>query len=117
MRSESIEQEIVINWCRAHEYKCKELELIYHCPNGGKRNSREAGALKRQGVKAGVPDLYLPVARHNYHGLYIEMKVGKNSCTENQMNWIKKLQEQGYSCEVCYGADNAIKVIQEYLGL
>lgn len=84
MRKESIEQEIVIKWCEIQSCKYKELELIHHCPNGGKRNCNEAAALKRQGVKPGVPDLNLPVARNGYHGLYIEMKVGSNTCTDNQ---------------------------------
>mgnify|MGYP004433785991 CR=1 FL=1 len=43
------------------------------------RDARTAANLKRQGVKAGVPDLHLPVARGGYNGLYIELKVGSNN--------------------------------------
>ena len=43
--------------------------------------------MKRQGVKAGVPDICLPVARNGYHGLYIELKAGKNKATKNQEKW------------------------------
>lgn len=42
-----------------------------------KRDKATAVALKRQGVKAGVPDICLPVARNGYHGLHIELKAGK----------------------------------------
>ena len=38
--------------------------------NGGKRDKATATALKRQGVKAGVPDVVLPAVRAGYHGLY-----------------------------------------------
>ena len=117
MRKEAIEQEIVIRWCEVQSCKHKELGLIYHCPNGGKRNRLEATALKRQGVKAGVPDLCLPVARNNFHGLYIEMKVGNNTCTENQKKWLRRLKEEGYKTIVCYGADEAIEILKEYLGI
>lgn len=117
MRKEAIEQEMVIGWCNLQSCKYKELELIYHVPNGGKRNRLEAVSLKRQGVKAGVPDLCLPVARNNFNGLYIEMKVGNNTCTENQKKWLRRLKEEGYKTIVCYGADEAIGVLKEYLGI
>ncbi|WP_434794402.1 hypothetical protein TPDSL_13810 [Terrisporobacter petrolearius] len=117
MRKESVEQEIVISWCNIQSCAYKELELIHHVPNGGKRNRLEAAALKRQGVKAGVPDLSLPVARNNFHGLYIEMKVGSNTCTDNQKEWLRRLKEEGYMCKVCYGADEAIGIIKEYLNI
>lgn len=107
--SESTEQITVIQYCDWQGIP------IFHIPNGGKRNAREAVNLKRQGVKAGVPDLFLPVAKGGYHGLFIEMKVGKNKPTENQIKWMSLLSEQGYAVSVCYGADKAIKAIQGYL--
>ena len=92
-----------------------ELELLHHIPNGGKRNAREAEHLKQQGVKAGVPDLFLPVARGKWHGLYIEMKAGDNKPTQKQEWWMKKLTEQGYVCMVCYGYKQAMEVLVKYL--
>ena len=62
-RTEADEQKAVIQWCILMEGRWPELEYIYHVPNGGSRNSREAANLKAQGVKPGVPDLELPVAR------------------------------------------------------
>ena len=116
-RSEATEQEIVINWCEYNSPRHPELKLIYHVPNGGSRNQLEAANLKRQGVKAGVPDLNLPVALHGFHGLYIEMKFGKNKTTEKQKWWLEQLQQQGYKTAVCYGADEAIDTIKEYLNI
>ena len=114
-RSEKTEQETVIQWCSWQKGKYPELKLIYHVPNGGSRNTVEATNLKRQGVKAGVPDLCLPVPKNGYHGLYIEMKYGKNKTTEKQKEWLKKLAEQGYYTAVCYGAEEAEKTIAGYL--
>lgn len=114
-RSEATEQETVIQWCGWHERKHPELKLIFHIPNGGSRNTAEAANLKRQGVKAGVPDLCLPVPKSGYHGLYIEMKYGKNKTTEKQEEWLKALWEQGYYVAVCYGAEEAEQVIARYL--
>ena len=93
-----------------------ELGLLYAIPNGGKRAIKTAIALKAQGVKSGVPDMCLPVARGGYHGLYIELKRQKGgTVSETQKSWITALTEQGYKAVVCKGADEAIGTIKEYL--
>ena len=114
-RSEGTEQEVVIAWSMAHSACYPALKLLYHVPNGGKRNAAEAARLKRQGVKAGVPDLVLPVPKEGYHGLYIEMKWGKNKTTDEQDWWLEKLAEMGYKTAVCYGAEAAMDLIADYL--
>ena len=114
---EADEQETVIAWAAWGSGQYPELGLIFHIPNGGSRNAIEAKNLKRQGVKAGVPDLFLPASKHGYHGLWIEMKYGKNRTTPKQDWWINHLKKQGYFVRVCYGADEAIKVICSYLGI
>lgn len=83
-RTEADEQKAVIQWCILMEGRWPELEYIYHVPNGGSRNAREAANLKAQGVKPGVPDLELPVARGAYTGLHIELKHGKNTCVSGR---------------------------------
>lgn len=92
-----------------------EVALAYHIPNGGKRNKAEAARLKRQGVKAGVPDICLPVARGGYHGMYIEMKYGRNRPTEAQEIWLEQLEKQGFYTAVCYSAGEAIDKISAYM--
>ena len=112
---EGNEQEALFRWANFARDRLPELELLHHIPNGGSRNKLEAANLKRQGVKAGVPDLCLPVARGNQHGLYIEMKAGKNKPTEKQEEWISALRGQGYAVEVCYGWEEAAETITKYL--
>lgn len=60
---EASEQAALMLWAQMHLAKYPQLRLLYHIPNGGSRNAAEAASLKRQGVKAGVPDLCLPVAK------------------------------------------------------
>lgn len=112
---ESVEQESLMRWVQFVAGKYPELELLYHIPNGGTRNKREAEHLRRQGVKAGVPDLCLPVPRGEYHGLYIELKAKDNTPTEKQKEWLAKLDKQGYKTAVCWGWETAAAVIEEYL--
>lgn len=115
--TEADEQKALMQWAKWQEGRYSELKLLYHCPNGGTRNKLEAANLKRQGVKAGVPDLFLPVPRSQKHGLFIEMKVGRNKCTDNQKKWIRNLLEQGYEVKVCYSCEEAIQVIKKYLNI
>ena len=89
---------------------------IFHIPNGGSRNKTEAANLKRQGVRAGVPDLMIPVARNGYHGLFIEMKTATGRATESQKRWIQRLTEQGYMAVVAKGYDAAMKIFDNYIG-
>lgn len=113
--NESIEQICLFRWAEYSSGAMPELKLLYHIPNGGKRDIATAKKLKAEGVKAGVPDICLPVARGKYHGLYIELKVGKNKTTENQDMWLEALNKNGYYTDVCYGWEEASKVITNYL--
>jgi hypothetical protein len=70
-----------------------------------------------EGVRAGVPDLCLPVARKGYHGLYLELKVGRNTISDLQEQWIDALREQGYFVDVAWGWQAAAQVIADYLGI
>ena len=115
MPREAEEQIWLMNWSTLMRKRYPELDLLYHVPNGGSRNRAEAANLKRQGVKAGVPDLCLPVSRGGYHGLYIEMKVGKNKPTQKQEEWLAALRRGGYAAEMCYGWQAAAEVIETYL--
>jgi hypothetical protein len=113
--SESTEQQALFEWAEIAAKKTPELRLMYAVPNGGKRNIATAVRLKKEGVKPGVPDICLPVPRGRYHGLYIEMKFGRNKPSEAQKWWIEQLQQQGYKVNVCYGWGEAVKVIVDYL--
>lgn len=112
---EAAEQIKLFRWVDLVLNYYPELRLLHHIPNGGSRNELEAVNLKRQGVRAGVPDLFLPVARGGYHGMYIEMKAGKNKPTEKQLWWIENLKKQGYAVSVCWGFEAARMELEKYL--
>ena len=114
---EDAEQATLLSWAAMQSGKYPELTLLFHIPNGGHRNAAEAARFKAEGVKAGVPDLFLPVARSGKHGLWIEMKRREGGrVSEHQSEWINNLREQGYAVEVCYGWEEASKVLLSYLG-
>lgn len=105
----------VAQWAKIHACKYPELELLYAIPNGGQRHIAVAAKLKAEGVKRGVPDYCLPVARGRYNGLYLELKAPGGRVTVEQNWWIDKLEDQGYAAGVCYGADEAIRILETYL--
>lgn len=114
--TEAQEQETLFEWARMMEGKYPELALLHAIPNGGSRHPVEAKHLKAQGVKAGIPDIFLPVARQGYHGLYIEMKRRKGGrVSVEQKKMLMALQQQGYKAVVCEGWDWARTAIEKYL--
>jgi len=114
----------------------EQIDVHIHCvensidmfaiPNGTYKSQRASGMFKAEGLKAGVPDLFFPIANKYYHGLFIEMKKrpkilnsGKKSfawikVSKEQEEWVQKLRNNGYEAKVCYGADEAIEVIDFY---
>lgn len=98
-------------------------DLMFAVPNGGSRSKRrglslEAIRLKAEGVKPGVPDIFLAHANSHYHGLFIEMKRASKSLSkvsDEQKLWQERLLKQGYLAVICYGADEAITVIKDYI--
>jgi hypothetical protein len=92
-----------------------ELKLLFAVPNAGARTKYEGGRLKAEGMRSGVPDLMLPVARGGYHGLFIEMKRMGGQPTPEQRKWLAALNHQGYYCVVCQGCDAAHAVLLSYI--
>lgn len=116
--TEAEEQEALFRWIAFSAAKYPELLLFSHTPNEGKRSIQNGAALKRMGLKSGVPDLHLPVARGKYHSLYIELKRTKGGrVSDNQKWWIDRLNEQNNLAVVCYGWEQAKDVICGYLSL
>lgn len=114
--TEHDEQVALMRLVEMHKRRWPELGMLYAIPNGGDRNMLVAKKLKAEGVKPGVPDLCLPIARGGYHGLYIELKRQKKSqISPEQTAWLQALNGQGYRAEVCKGSTEAWDVIREYV--
>lgn len=117
MRSEDTEQINVVSWANWNANHYPELRWLFHVPNGGSRNKQEAVKFKQMGVKAGVSDLCLPYPKGIYYGLFIEMKYGNNRQQDTQKEFLADMAAAGHFVATCYSAEEAIKVIEEYLEL
>jgi hypothetical protein len=113
------EQVKLFKWAELMSNKYEELNLLFAIPNGAFffNNWKVINKMKEEGLKSGVPDVFLPVSNKVNGGLWIEMKVGSNKPSDAQKEWLSNLQEQGYQCNVCYSAEEAIEVICEYLDI
>ena len=113
---ESAHQAQVVEWSR-WAYKTGKYPMLnmLHCSlNGVKLSGTQAKIAKGQGMLSGVPDLFLPVPKNGYHGLFIEMKSEKGRVTENQHWFLTNAESVGYKTAVCYSAKEAISAIEAY---
>ncbi|MCK9234946.1 MAG: VRR-NUC domain-containing protein [Acholeplasmataceae bacterium] len=119
--SEDAEQMALMAWAARAMYhgKWPELKLLHHIPNGGERSVVVATKLKAMGTKPGVPDLFLPVARHGVHGLYIELKkdwkFGGGKASAVQLEWRDALIDCGYGWALAQGWKEARETLIQYL--
>jgi transcriptional regulator with XRE-family HTH domain len=74
-------------------------------------------AVSRYECGESFPDISILEPKGKYHGLYIEMKRKGNKATDNQISWITELRKRNYCAMVCYSADDAITLIQNYMSL
>ena len=114
--TEAQEQRTLFEWAAVMSQRYPVLRLMHHIPNGGSRNPAEARNLRAQGVRPGVPDIFLPCARGGRHGLYIELKRqrgGRVSAEQREM--LEALRREGYAAVVCAGWEAARDVIIKYL--
>lgn len=114
--TESEEQQTLFQWAERLCFRYPELALLYHIPNEGKRSMSTGRKLKREGLKSGIPDIHLPIARGQYHSLYIELKRKKGSSTTTaQKTWQQLLNKYGNKAVICYGWEEAARVLEDYL--
>lgn len=106
----------------------KPLPLLFRLfaiHNQGHGDAIRGNRAVAEGVKAGVPDMMLPVLGGNrypggvyqFQGLFIELKrtVGARLSSE-QADWITYLNDAGYCAKTCFGWLDARDCLLTYLG-
>lgn len=114
-QQESNEQKAVFQWAAYRSSVYPELRTLYASANGGRRDRRTGARLKEEGVKAGVSDIHMPVARGGYIGLWIELKAKGGTVQQSQKDWISLMRSHGHCAYVCYGYDSAVELIERYI--
>jgi len=114
--SEFSEQCALLRWAAHVQVEYPVLRWLYHVPNGELRHKSVAKRLRAAGVKAGVPDLCLPVPADGKHGLYLELKADGGRPTPDQRTWLRYLESAGYEVVLAVGWIAAARAILTYLG-
>jgi len=113
--TEHKEQTLFYKWCLANSETYPDLNAIFAIPNGGNRDAITGRHLKDEGVRAGVPDMFLPVARGNWHGLFIEMKKRSGGrVSKEQLTWASVLNGLGYLTIIAKGFQEAREHVIKY---
>jgi hypothetical protein len=104
----------IVYFCRNY---CPDAAWIFHVENEGKRTARQGDRAKREGLLPGVFDLFLPVARGGYHGLWGEVKVKPDKLSKDQIAFERQMIAAGYKTDVWWSTKEGIDAITAYLKL
>ena len=102
------------------------LKYIFAIPNGGKRHIKVAMKMKREGVKRGVPDIFIPITIFKYDGgqnpqtgsgKFLETKTNEGVLSKEQKEYRYFLFEQGYNYCICRSVEELIIETENYLNI
>jgi VRR-NUC domain len=109
----------LMQWVRANLKKYPQLIDFHAIPNGGARSGFTGAMMKKEGVKKGVPDYFLPFPRDGFHGLYIELKRQLGApiqVSDEQFEFLHRAKTNGYKAIICRGWVHAKDELEVYLG-
>jgi len=89
--------------------------MMFAIPNGGKRSIGVAVKMKAEGVKRGVPDIFLPVPVGQWCGMFLEMKVRQGGQVSKEQRAFMADLDARYRVAIAHGAEHASKLIESYL--
>lgn len=114
------EQRTLVAYLRYHpvlkDFFCKN-------DNEGIRTESQGHNVKLLGLRPGVSDLFIYYPTKTYYGLWIELKRNKKyvKSERNTASWraqelfLEQVKSVGYQGFICYGFDDAKKIIDDYL--
>ncbi len=115
-------QSALFCWAAEYVQTYPRIRFMFAIPNGGLRDQITASRLRAEGVKRGVPDIFLPIPVFGfggtYAGLFIEMKrrvAGQTS--SDQDNYHEYLRKAGFRVEICTNWESARDVILSYINM
>ena len=115
MLKEKSEQEIFVRYCELKGIECVHIPNGF--PLGGLHNKfAYINSIKRQGYKAGFPDLMIFAKNTKHNIFFLEFKREKGGrLSEKQKDWIEWLNHNGYFARCVKGSQDAINLLEEYL--
>lgn len=104
---------------------------IIAIPNGAllkgdaRERARQMQYLKQLGLMPGASDLFIALPRRHWHGFWLEAKKARKyfpsrsaadrALTDAQRRFGERMLGAGYLWMVCYGIDEMLQVVQQYV--
>jgi hypothetical protein len=113
LQPEQVDHINIVNW---FNYQYPELaDDFHHFANERKCSIQQGRLFKRMGVKKGVADFFLAYPIHGKAGLWLELKVGKNKPSKEQIEFGERKIQRGYQFAFVWGFDAAKEMLSTYL--
>ncbi len=103
------------DWVRWNEKKNPILKTIFHVENERKCTPAQGARRKRKGVRAGIPDIIVPISRRPFCGLFIELKTDKGKVSKEQKEIMAMLYSLGHAVYIARSGKEAIDLVTNYL--
>ena len=105
----------VVNDILLYRFPC--LRWLHAIPNGVRVAGIGAAVkARREGMTAGIADMFLPYPRDCWHGLYLEFKRGKKGrLSKSQEDFRDWCDEFSYKFCVVHSVETGIQILQEYI--
>ncbi len=122
MKPEEREQCALIQWARLND---DIWPYLIHIRNEGKRSLAEGARAKRMGLMKGVSDLFFAKHRNVTSvfeggdvegGLWIELKSKNGKPSKEQLDFLRKMEIEGYETGIFYCWTDAANAILQYIG-
>ena len=116
--SEKSHQKGLVRWANMHWWG----KMLIYLPNdialsfGTKNPYPILQTRKSMGLKKGLPDLFLAIPIHPYHGLFLELKNNHKTPSESQFRMLDILNSYDYYAGWSDNLDQSMEIITGYLG-
>lgn len=91
-------------------------KYVLSIPNEGANNAKFGRKLKEMGLRKGASDLFIAIPRRGFGGFFLELKSKNGKLRPEQIEFFKDMESQNYFTSVTYSLDEAIEIIEWYLG-
>lgn len=115
-------QSSVFDWIKIKQNTNELYKNVLATPNGAHlaRGAVSYNRLKAEGFSPGFPDISVLVPRKSpdgliFHGLFIEQKRPKGELSDNQRDWLKRLNQVGYIAVVSFSTEETIGMIEDWI--
>jgi hypothetical protein len=109
---EHVEQAMLVRWLSLHP-AWRDVPW-FAVPNAARRGPAVAAMMKREGLRAGTPDLVVPVSVGRYGALFVEMKAAGGSLSDAQHVVLPALARAGNAVVVARGFEAAQAALEAY---